>query len=83
MDLLKDINELLKINFPGRKIVVDLDTKFSDISALDSLGLAIIAVALEEKYHFHFRDEYFEEIKTKTIAEVITEIKFILVNQKR
>lgn len=83
MDILKTIQKLIKENYPQIKENITLDTVLGDIDYLDSLELATIAVELENKYDIRFPDEDLENIKTKTVREIVKEIEDLLAKKKK
>lgn len=82
MDVLKTIQEIIKNNYPQIKQKITLDTVLGDIDYLDSLELATIAVELENKYDIRFPDEELENIKTKTVREIVKEIETLIARKK-
>lgn len=82
MDVLKTIQEIIKNNYPQIKQKITSDTVLGDIDYLDSLELATIAVELENKYDIRFPDEELENIKTKTVREIVKEIETLIAKKK-
>ncbi|MBE4704331.1 acyl carrier protein [Spiroplasma platyhelix] len=82
MDVLKTIQKIIKDNYPQIKQNITLDTVLGDIDYLDSLELATIAVELEDKYEIRFPDEDLENIKTKTVREIVKEIEALIAKKK-
>lgn len=82
MDVLKTIQKIIKDNYPQIKQNITLDTVLGDIDYLDSLELATIAVELEDKYQIRFPDEELENIKNKTVREIVKEIEDLVAKKK-
>ncbi|MCL6428977.1 Acyl carrier protein [Spiroplasma sp. JKS002669] len=82
MDIFKTIQKIIKTNYPQIKENITLDTVLGDIEYLDSLELATIAVELEDKYQIRFPDEDLEELKNKTVKEIVKEIEKLIANKK-
>lgn len=83
MDILKEIQKIIKTNYPQIKENITGDTVLGDIEHLDSLELATIAVELEDKYEIRFPDEELENIKDKTVKEIIKEIEDLIAKKKK
>lgn len=83
MDILKTIQKIIKTNYPQIKENITSDTILGDIEYLDSLELATIAVELEDKYQIRFPDEDLEEIKNKTVKEIVKEIEKLIADKKK
>ncbi len=83
MDIFKTIQKIIKTNYPQIKENITLDTVLGDIEYLDSLELATIAVELEDKYQIRFPDEDLEELKNKTVKEIVKEIEKLIANKKK
>lgn len=83
MDILKTIQTIIKEEYPQVKEKITLDTVLGDIDYLDSLELATIAVELEKKYDIRFPDEDLEDIKNKTVREIVKEIEILIKEKKK
>lgn len=83
MDILKTIQTIIKKEYPQVKEKITLDTILGNIDYLDSLELAIIAVELEKKYDIRFPDEDLEDIKNKTVREIVKEIEILIKEKKK
>lgn len=83
MDIFKTIQKIIKTNYPQIKENITLDTVLGNIEYLDSLELATIAVELEDKYQIRFPDEDLEELKNKTVKEIVKEIDDLIANKKK
>lgn len=82
MDVLQTIQKIIKDNYPQIKQNITLDTVLGDIDYLDSLELATIAVELEDKYQIRFPDEDLENIKTKSVREIVKQIEDLIAQKK-
>lgn len=82
MDIFKTIQKIIKTNYPQIKENITLETVLGNIEYLDSLELATIAVELEDKYQIRFPDEDLEELKNKTVKEIVKEIEVLVAKRK-
>lgn len=74
MNILSEIHKIVKEDYPEIKENITPKTKFKDVK-IDSLGLVMIVLKLEEEHHVKIDDNKLLDLQTKTVQDLINEIE--------
>ncbi|WDA54837.1 acyl carrier protein [Spiroplasma endosymbiont of Tricholauxania praeusta] len=74
MNILSEIHKIVKEDYPEIKEKITPKTKFKDVK-IDSLGLVMIVLKLEEEHHVKIDDNKLLDLQTKTVQDLINEIE--------
>ncbi|WP_339047341.1 acyl carrier protein [Spiroplasma endosymbiont of Colias croceus] len=81
MDILSEIHQIIKKDYPEIKEKITPKTKFKDVK-IDSLKLVMIVIKIEEKHNVKINDNKLLDLQTKTVQDLINEIKRLVAIEK-
>lgn len=78
MNVLNEIQKIVKANHPKIKVKITTKTKFQDVKEIDSLELATIIIELEKSCKVQLDDSVLMGLQKKTVQDLIDEIEKLM-----
>lgn len=78
MNILSEIQKIVKKNHPKIKVKITPKTKFEDVKEIDSLELATMIIELEKICNIELDDSILMGLQKKTVQDLIDEIEKLI-----
>lgn len=78
MNILSEIQKIVKENHPKIKVKITPKTKFEDVKEIDSLELATMIIELEKICNVELDDSILMGLQKKTVQDLIDEIEKLM-----